>query len=386
MTSKHADPLSRYRDLRRGGTLQGDPQQDLAMEKLQALHNRLQHYRPSGEASGWTQLLQFGRRSEPPPQGLYIYGDVGRGKSMLMDLFFDATAIPHKRRVHFHAFMLEVHAMIHRWRQLDPKGKERKEGGDDPIPPVAKQIAKQAWLLCFDEFQVTDVADAMILRRLFEKLFKRGVVVVATSNRAPGDLYLNGLNRPLFLPFIDLLKERLDVLHLAGVVDYRLNRLAGQSVWHASPGPEANAALDAAFATLTDDALGVPMILEMQGRKLTVPVQARGVARMRFAELCETALGAADYLALAARFHTLILADIPVLTPEQRNAAKRFTTLIDTLYEAKVKLIASAGAAPDILYPDGDESFEFRRCVSRLEEMQSDSYRMLAHQPPEMPV
>jgi cell division protein ZapE len=372
----HPDgPLFAYRQLRGTGTLTGDPQQELAAEKLQALYTALQTFQPRADG-GWLQRLGFGRKEpESAPTGLYIYGDVGRGKSMLMDLFFLHAPVEKKRRVHFHAFMQEVHAEVHRFRQFDPKQRD----GDDPIPPLARKIADQARLLCFDEVQVTDVADAMILGRLFERLFERGIVVVATSNRPPDDLYKHGLNRQLFLPFIAMLKERLDLLHLAGATDYRLNRLAGHPVWHAPPGPAADAELDNAFAALTDNAAGEPLEIPVQGRVLRLPLYARGVGRAAFEELCVRAVGPADFLALAATCHTLILSNIPELGPEKRNEAKRFVTLIDTLYEAKSKLIASAAAPPERLYPSGDGSFEFQRTVSRLNEMQSQDYWSLEH-------
>jgi cell division protein ZapE len=371
----HPDgPLFAYRALRGTGTLTGDPQQELAAEKLQALWVALRDARPVQQ--GWLQRIGIGRRPEPAlPGGLYIYGDVGRGKSMLMDLFFAHAPVEQKRRVHFHAFMQEVHAEIHRWRQLD----RSRRDGDDPIPPLAAKVAAQAQLLCFDEFQVADVADAMILGRLFEQFFERRVVVVATSNRPPDDLYKHGLNRPLFLPFIAMLKERLDVLHLAGAVDYRLNRLAGHPVWHVPADAAAAAELDAAFSALTDAAAGEPLDLKVQGRVLRLPLYARGVGRATFDDLCTKAVGPADFLAIAAACHTLVLAGIPALGPEKRNEAKRFVTLIDTLYEAKSKLIASAAAVPEKLYPEGDGAFEFQRTVSRLQEMQSADYWQLPH-------
>lgn len=372
--------LETYRGKLAKDELTGDPAQELAAEKLELLSRRLQHYTPGGEDS-WLQRLSFGRKREPAPQGLYIYGDVGRGKSMLMDLFFENASVEKKRRVHFHAFMQEVHAEIFRYRQLPEDHPEKKKGGDDPIRPTAKKIAEAAWLLCFDELQVSDVADAMILGRLFEKLFDRGVVMVATSNRHPDDLYQGGLNRQLFLPFIALFKEKLDVFHLAASRDYRLQRLSREKVWFAPLGPAADHALDRAFALLTDDARGEPATLEVLGRQVKVPRQARGVARFAFTELCAAALGPADYLALARSYHTLILNGIPLLGPDKRNEAKRFVTLVDTLYEAKVKLVAAAEAVPEQIYPAGEGAFEFQRCVSRLNEMQSEDYRTLAHAP-----
>ncbi|WP_341702315.1 cell division protein ZapE [Ferrovibrio sp.] len=373
--------LETYRQKLAAGELAEDPAQELAAEKLELLSRRLVQYRPGGEDT-WLQKLSFGRKREPVPQGLYVYGDVGRGKSMLMDLFFEAAPVGRKRRVHFHAFMQEVHAEIFRYRKLAEDDPEKKRGGDDPIRPVAKKIAEAAWLLCFDELQVTDVADAMILGRLFEKLFDRGVVVVATSNRAPDALYQGGLNRPLFEPFIALFKDKLDVLHLAASRDYRLQRLSREKVWFSPLEAAATASLDRAFALLTDDADGAPAEIELLGRKLQVPRQARGVARFAFDDLCVQPLGPADFLAVAGTYHTVMIDGIPTLGPASRNEAKRFVTLVDALYEAKVKLMATAAAPPETLYPEGDGAFEFQRCVSRLNEMQSEEYRALPHAGP----
>ncbi|MDP6346656.1 MAG: cell division protein ZapE [Alphaproteobacteria bacterium] len=362
-------PLRRYRALRQAGELRPDSVQELAVEKLQTLHHRLAQYDP-GRGQGWQQFLLLRPRREPAPEGLYIYGDVGRGKSMLMDLFFDVAPIEQKRRVHFHEFMAEVHERIDRFR----KTPAARRDGDDPIPPIAGDIAQATWLLCFDEFEVRDIADAMILGRLFTKLFEAGVVVVATSNRAPDELYQGGLNRQLFLPFIGLLGERLDILCLEGRMDYRLARLKGQPVYHAPLNGRAAAALDAAFLRLTDQPRGEADRIQLKGRILEVPEQAKGTARFDFAELCERPLGSLDYLALAARFHTLILAGIPRLGAERRNEARRFATLIDVLYDNGVKLVASAEAPVAEIYPAGDGALEFQRTVSRLIEMQSAEY------------
>jgi cell division protein ZapE len=365
-------PLPLYRARRRAGQLQADPQQELAAEKLQSLHNALRGYRPSQGRSGWRDRLGLGRRPENPPQGLYIFGGVGRGKSMLMDLFFGAAAVARKRRVHFHAFMLEVHESLHRRRQAEGIAEE-------PVTALAAKIADSAWLLCFDEFHVSNIADAMLLGRLFESLFDLGVVVVATSNWAPDDLYKGGLQRERFVPFIDLMMARMDILQLDGAVDHRLARLMDLSLYHHPLGPSATAALDCAFVRLADGAPVAPLTLAVQGRRLTVPRTAAGVARMSYRELCESPLGPADYLEIARHFHTLVLDDVPAMTAEQRNEARRFMTLIDALYEHKVNLVMSASVPPLRLYLDGDSAIEFRRTASRLLEMQSRDYLGLAH-------
>jgi cell division protein ZapE len=369
-------PLSGYRRLVERGELTGDAAQERAASQLDALHSQLQTY-------------QRGRRSffgsaNPPPKGLYIFGEVGRGKSMLMDLFFSCVENTPKRRVHFHAFMVETHAAIHAWRQMTPKLRAQqpnfvREAGDDPIQPVAEAIARSATLLCFDEFQVTNVADAMILGRLFENLLARGVVIVATSNRAPEELYLGGINRQLFLPFINMIRERMGLIHLDGPMDYRLAKLKGFELYWSPLGPEADQGLAEAWRSLTGLDHGEPTQLSVQGRTLRIREQAKGVARLGFGELCEEPLGPADYLSLAHSFHTLIISRIPRLDPEKRNEAKRFVTLIDTLYDNKVKLICSAAASPDELCTQGELAFEFKRTASRLIEMQSADYLQLSH-------
>jgi cell division protein ZapE len=360
-------PMPAYRAKRAAGELKADPVQELAVEKLQALHRALTGYRPVAPTSGgWRRHFRFAAPPPPPrPKGLYIFGGVGRGKSMLMDLFFNTTAVSPRRRVHFHAFMQEVHAKLHILRQTDTP---------DPLPKVAQEIAAGAVLLCFDEFQVTDIADAMILGRLFEALFTAGVVVVATSNRAPDDLYRDGLQRERFLPFIEVLKIELDVLELDNGRDYRLARLLNHDVYYSPDNAAARAALDRVFADLTDEAPPEPMVIEVLKRPLEIRRQAMGVAWFEFAELCEKPLGPADYLAIAARFESVIIAGIPRLGPEYRNAAKRFNTLIDALYEAHVRVVISAAVPPEDLYTDGDGAFEFVRTVSRLMEMQSTDY------------
>ena len=308
--------------------------------------------------------------------GVYLWGGVGRGKSMLMDLAFEHLDVSPKRRVHFHEFMLETHQRLREVR-------EREEG--DPIEPVAEQIAAEATLLCFDEMQVTNPADAMILSRLFGKLLAEGVKVVTTSNRPPRDLYLGGLNRELFLPFIDLIERSMSVIEVNGPTDYRLDRLTGVEVWHVPNGPDATAALSRAFFQLTDypveDRAKVPSEeLDVGGgRTLHVPKSLKGVAVFSFRRLCGEPRGAADFLAIARRYHTVIIVGIPVMGPAMRNEAARFVTLIDALYEHKVKLLAAADAEPSALYPAGDGSFEFQRIVSRIEEMRSAEYLAEGH-------
>lgn len=373
-------PLKRYEALVDYGELHPDAAQAQAAERLQLLFAELKHYHP-GRTQGFLGL--FGSKVVPP-RGLYIHGGVGRGKSMLMDLFFETTHFTPKRRVHFHAFMLETHGLINEWRKMDVRSRAKhpnyiKEAGDDPIAPVARGIARDAKLLCFDEFQVSDIADAMILSRLFEALFAEGVVVVATSNRAPDALYEGGLNRQLFLPFIALLKDRLEVLELVSLQDYRLNRVAGEPVYHSPLGTEADFHMDDMWRRLTDCEKGHIHKIKVQGRVLKVPQAAMGCSRFSFADLAEKPLGAADYLAIATAYHTVFVDHIPQMNKDKRNEAKRFVTLIDALYESRVKLICSAAVEPESLYEQGDGAFEFGRTVSRLEEMQSEDYLALDH-------
>lgn len=369
-------PIHSYRNLIRAGEIKPDQAQEVAVEKLQALHHRLLNYTPESGRS-IRRIFQFGasKKRQEVPAGLYMYGGVGRGKSMLMDLFFDTAPMQKKRRIHFHQFMLEIHADAHAFR----KKAASERDGDDPIPPIADRVAGQALLLCFDEFQVTDIADAMILGRLFTALFERGVVVVSTSNRPPDDLYKDGLNRQLFLPFIELLKQKLDLLHLDSPTDYRMDRLTQLPVYITPLGAEADAALEKDFAALTEGETAAPATIEAQGRTTTIPRAAKGVAFIDFQSMCGKPLGAADYLALAASHHTVVLANVPKMTKEKRNEAKRFVTLIDALYENRTKLICSAGAPPEDLYPAGDGAFEFHRTASRLMEMQSQEYLALPH-------
>jgi len=323
----------------------------------------------------------FGRQAEV--RGLYIWGPPGRGKSMLMDLFVSASPEPRKVRAHFHAFMARVHDLIRQWREGDRKTRKAVFGshkGDDPIEPVAALIASEARLLCFDELQVTDIADAMILGRLFDALFARKVVLAVTSNRAPDQLYRDGVNRQLFIPFIDELKTRCEVVEIDGARDWRLDRLMGSPVWF-----EQDAAGREGFESLWFDLRGgepeAPAHLSVLGRDVVVDRTAGGLARATFDELCARPLGPQDYLAVAARFHTLFIADVPTLGPERRQEAKRFVTLIDALYEAGTRLVVLASAAPEALYPIGDGAFEFERTVSRLREMSSASWLETAAHP-----
>ncbi|GGB25633.1 cell division protein ZapE [Sphingomonas metalli] len=355
--------LSAYNTLIVAGELRADPEQAAAAKRLDALAEELAHPRTTG----------LFRRRIVPPRGVYLWGDVGRGKSMLMDLFFEQVAIAQKRRVHFAEFMLEVHGRI---------AIERRKEQGDPIPPVAAALAEEARLLAFDEMMVTNSPDAMILSRLFTAMIEAGVTVVTTSNRAPSELYKNGLNREHFLPFIALIETRMDVLALNGPVDYRRDRLGSQQVWLVPNGAAATANLSAAFYRLTDHEVTEPIPAEdliVQGRTLHVPKVLKGVAVFSFKRLCGEARGAADYLAIARRYHTVILVGIPRLGPENRNEAARFVSLIDALYEHKVKLLAAADAEPAELYPGGNGAFEFQRTVSRLEEMQSDDYLAAGH-------
>ncbi len=354
------------------GQLEADAAQAEVARAFDALADDL----AAATASGGSVLARlFGTPRAEAPRGLYLFGGVGRGKTMLMDLFFEAIPLARKRRVHFHAFMAEVHARIFAWRQ---NGAGHGEGDGDPIAPVAEAIAREAPLLCFDEFAVTDIADAMILGRLFTKLFAAGVTVVATSNVDPQDLYAGGLNRALFLPFVALLRERMRVMRLETRTDYRLQKLSGSTTYVVPPD---RTALDRAFRALTGVTRGAPTTLPLLGRAVAVPQAAGGVARFGFADLCEQPLGAADFLAIAQAFHTVLIDDIRVIAPDERNVAKRLIVLVDTFYDRHVKLIASAVAEPQDLYhaEDGREIFEFARAVSRLIEMRSDAYLALPH-------
>lgn len=362
--------LDRYEGLLHAGELRPDPDQRRAAERLDRLVREVNSPAKVGFFS------RLAGKEAAVPRGLYMWGGVGRGKSMLMDLAFGAVTIPDKRRVHFHEFMLDVHERLRI---------ERMRESGDPIPPVAAAIAAEARLLAFDEMVINNSADAMILSRLFSQLLERKVTVITTSNRPPGDLYKHGLNRELFLPFIDLIGTELDVLPLNGPTDYRLERLGGFPTWYVPNGAEATAALSRAFFRLTDyppeDAAHVPSeeIAVPGGRTLYVPKALKGVAVFSFKRLCGQPRGAPDYLAIARRYHSVVIVGIPKLGPEKRNEAARFVTLIDALYEQKVKLLASADATPSELYTKGDGTFEFERTVSRLMEMQSANYLAEGH-------
>ena len=365
-----------YEALVSSGAIEADAAQAEAAEAFTDLEARLASYKPLRKQGLLGRL--FADKDEPPPRGLYIHGEVGRGKTMLMDLFFQQSAVAHKRRAHFHEFMAEVHERIFGFRQNIARG-EIADG--DVIALTAASIFDEAWLLCFDEFHVTDIADAMILGRLFSKLFEFGTVVVATSNVAPEDLYKGGLNRALFLPFIAQISDHMDVLRLDARTDFRLEKLAGVKMWLVPADREADAALDRAWVKMTGNAHCKPRAISIKGRVLHVPCSAHGVARFSFAQICEKPLAASDYLRLAHDYHTLLIDRIPVMDYAERNAAKRFITLIDTLYDNAVKLMASAGANPVSLYlaAEGHEANEFKRTASRLIEMSSESYLALPH-------
>jgi cell division protein ZapE len=365
-----------YQTLVSSGAIEPDAAQAEAAEAFAALEQRLAHYKPIRKQGLLGRL--FADKDEAPPRGLYVYGEVGRGKTMLMDMFFQQSPVEHKRRAHFHEFMAEVHERIFGVRQSIARG-EIADG--DVIALTAAAIFEQAWLLCFDEFHVTDIADAMILGRLFSRLFDLGTVVVATSNVAPDDLYKGGLNRALFLPFITQITEHMDLLRLDARTDFRLEKLAGVKMWLVPADATADAALGQAWARMTGNAPCKPRDISIKGRVLQVPCSAHGVARFSFADICENPLAASDYLRLARDYHTLIIDHIPVMDYAERNAAKRFISLIDTLYDNAVKLLASAQADPVSLYvaTEGNEANEFKRTSSRLIEMSSESYLALPH-------
>jgi len=365
-----------YQALVSSGAIEPDAAQEAVAAAFGDLEQRLSSYKPLRKQGLFGRL--FADNDEAPPRGLYVHGDVGRGKTMLMDLFFQQSPVEHKRRAHFHEFMAEVHERIYGYRQGIARG-EIADG--DVIALTAASIFEQAWLLCFDEFHVTDIADAMILGRLFAKLFELGTVVVATSNVAPDDLYKGGLNRALFVPFIAQISEHMQVLRLDARTDFRQEKLAGVKMWLVPPDAAAAFALDDAWVKMTGNTPCKPRDIPIKGRVLHVPRSAHGVARFSFADICETPLAASDYLRLARDYHTIMIDRIPVMDYAERNAAKRFITLIDTLYDNRVKLMASAEANPAALYvaTEGSEASEFKRTSSRLIEMGSESYLALPH-------
>ncbi len=371
-TAAQRGPLPAFRAMVAAGELAPDASQQHVAEQLQSLWQKLRGYDPAPRGNGlFARLL---RPPPEPPNGLYIVGEVGRGKSMLMDLFFAGAEVRRKQRLHFHRFMQNVHLRFHAFKRAHPEV-------DDPIPPLADSIAMEAALLCFDEFQVNDIADAMILGRLFQALFERGVVVVATSNIPPDDLFKDRPGRDAFLPFIALLKRKLDLVLMDAGRDFRRERLRGMRTWLVPADAMADRELDRAFAELTGGVKAESATLWVMGRAFVVPLAAEGVARFDFDTLCGAALGPGDYLALATSFHTLVLDGVPRLSPDNYDKARRFIMLIDTLYDHRVKLIASADAMPDQLYRYGENARMFERTASRLDEMRSQDWLELTHIP-----
>jgi len=372
----HATVRQRYDHLIETGAIERDPAQMRIAAALDRLTDEISAKRLAHKSSALGWLFARKRETHEPVKGLYIHGGVGRGKTMLMDMFFELLPVRRKRRVHFNDFMADVQDRIQKHRAARKNGDVKE---DDPIPPVARALAEQAWVLCFDEFSVTDIADAMILSRLFSALFANGVVLVATSNVAPQDLYRDGLNRQLFTPFIKLIEERMETYQLESAKDYRLEKLQGSDLYLTPADARAEAAMDASFRKLTGRMRGEPQTLTHKGRSLVVPEAALGVARFTFADLCEAPLGSLDYQHIAHAYHTLMIEEIPVLGPEQRNEARRLMILIDVLYDNGVGLIASAAAEPQALYVDGTGAESFARTASRLMEMRSEGYLAERH-------
>ncbi|WP_339762930.1 cell division protein ZapE [uncultured Hoeflea sp.] len=369
---RHDTVASAYESRVGSGEFSPDPAQVQLAQRLDILLEAVSNRRLANKSSalGW----MFGRKqTSKTPRGLYVHGAVGRGKTMLMDMFFELVPAKRKRRAHFHDFMADAHSRIHAHRQKLKNG-ETKE--TDPVPPVAAQLFEEAWVLCFDEFSVTDIADAMLLSRLFEQLFKLGCVLVATSNVEPDQLYRDGLNRQLFLPFVGLLKDNVDILNLDARTDYRMETTTRLPVYHQLGEGEGSDAMDLAWKQVTSGKLTAPETVHVKGRDVVVPLAGAGAARFGFSDLCEKPLGASDYAAVSERYHTVFVDRVPVLSETGRNAAKRFITLIDTFYDRKNRLFVSAAAEPDALYAGttGTESFEFARTASRLNEMQSEAY------------
>jgi cell division protein ZapE len=361
--------LQRYAEKIGAGLIDTDPLQEKAAAALDRLQREIIQFHE--EKSGWRQKISLFYKDRIAPHGVYIYGPVGRGKSMLMDMFYDSVPFGiKKRRVHFHQFMIEVHDYIHSRRVLDGV----REDMDAALPSLALVIANRAKVLCFDEFHVTDVADAMLLGRLFTALFDQGISVVCTSNWAPDDLYKGGLQRDRFLPFIELLKQRMDIIHLDSETDYRARKFQEMSVYFSPLGGESADWADVLFASLTEDAESYTDLISVKGRTIEVPIAAKGVARFSFSQLCERPLGAEDYLAIAARYHTIFLENVPRLGYDRRNEAKRLMTLVDVLYDNHRNLVVTADEMPGKLYTGHDHAFEFQRTVSRLLEMQTESY------------